>query len=463
VFPLARESGRTLRWRLHQGLKTAILTKQFAPGSRLPSTRVLAGSLNVSRSTVVEVFEQLAAEGLIEARTGAGSYVSPQLTVPPLPRVSAPEAQFPAPFTPDKSDPELFPHDVWAKLLARHVRRPGRYANCLDPVGMPELRQALASHIALSRGIVTDPDRIIVLSGTQPALFLSARVALRADDHLWCEDPCHPLARTILAQAGRRAIPVPVDGDGLDLGSAERLAPHARAAYVTPSHQFPTGAVMGLQRRLDLLDWAVRTGAWILENDEDSEFCASGTALPSLQGLDQHGTVIYLGTLNRITYSGMRVGYLVAPAAIAEAMRGAAATISAAPSLPVQAAMADFINEGHLTLHTARTRAVYKQRRDHLIGELDRHLSDHVVVGETASEVSVVITVRDHPAGDIAAHGIAWGLDLRPLAHYAVAHEQPNALVIGFIHMPPEQITAEVRRLGHLFEAVRRSAPARMR
>ncbi len=277
VLPLARESDRPLRWRLHQGLKAAILSGQLGPGARLPSTRALAGSLGVSRSTVVEAFDQLTAEGFLDRRAGSGSYVSHQLQAlqtagrtgrrparkpRPLPRRKARPAgsvtggrlagTWPAPFPPCEPDVTLFPHQLWARTLARRARTPRQLSMDPDLAGLPQLRQALAAHLTLSRGGTTDPGRIIVVSGARQALHVCAHTLLDRGDSVWCEDPGYPAARQAFEHAGANAVPVPVDEHGIDVDAAERLAPHARAAYVTPSHQFPTGAVMGLGRRLQL-------------------------------------------------------------------------------------------------------------------------------------------------------------------------------------------------------------------
>jgi GntR family transcriptional regulator/MocR family aminotransferase len=475
VFPLAQERSRPLRWRLHQGLKAAILAGQLAPGTRLPSTRALADSLGVSRSTVVEAFDQLAAEGFLDRRAGSGSYVSHQLrALPPASRTARrpaghsrpwpsrrgqPAARAtgwradgtaPAPFTPCEPDVTLFPHPLWARMLARHARTAGQGSMYPDPAGLPQLRQALAAHLTLSRGVTTDPGRIIVVSGARAALHLCAHTLLDPGDSVWCEDPGYPDARLAFSLAGANAVPVPVDADGIDVDAAERLAPHARAAYVTPSHQFPTGAIMDLGRRLQLLSWAARHDAWIIEDDYDSEFCYDNRPLPALQGIDERQSVAYIGTLNKITYPGLRLGYLVTPAVATDAFAATAATMSLTPPTVVQAAFADFIAEGHLTQHITRMRAAYRERRQLLVSELGLHLGDHISVPPTATGMHTLAALRHACAETTAQRGNASGLDLRTLASYAVAHPQKDALVLGYTHLQPHTIRTAVQDLARI-------------
>ena len=260
----------------------------------------------------------------------------------------------PVPFVPCEPDATLFPHRLWARMLARHARAPMPHGDGLDPAGLPRLRQAIASHLALSRGVMAAPEQVLVVSGARQALYLCARALLDPGDKIWCEDPGYAAARAAFRLAGAHVVAVCVGEDGIDVDAGQRAAPDARAACVTPSHQFPTGVVMPLARRLQLLEWAARQGAWILEDDYDSEFCHDGRPLPALQGIDDDRSVVYIGTLNKITYRGLRLGYLVPPRPVLGAFAAAAAALSLTPSLVVQAAAADFIAEGQLAQHITR-------------------------------------------------------------------------------------------------------------
>jgi GntR family transcriptional regulator/MocR family aminotransferase len=465
VIPLVQDTGRTLRWRIHQGFKNAILTGQLEAGAHLPSTRTLADSLGVSRSTVVEAFDQLAAEGFLDRRAGSGTYVSQQVatlratervgsahsTRQPAQRAKAGtrlNSVQPRPFSPCEPDAALFPHRLWARLLARRARMP---ATVPDPAGLPQLRKALAAHLVLSRGVTAAPEQIIVVSGARQALHLCAHTLLDPGDEVWCEDPGYLEARAAVAFAGARPVPVPVDRDGLDVDLAASLAPHARAAYVTPSHQFPTGSVMGLGRRLRLLDWAARKGAWIIEDDYDSEFCYDGRPLPALQGLDDHQSVVYVGTLNKIAYHGLGLGYLVAPPAVADAFLAVAETMSTSPPVTAQAAMADFIAEGHLSQHIARTRTTYRERQELLVDELNRALGNQLRLEPASRGMHVLAALNDPPAEDLARRGAIHGLDLRMLSGYTETPVPSEAVVLGFTHLQPEQIRRAVADFAALF------------
>lgn len=453
VFPLPQETGRTLRWRLHQGLKAAILNGQFSPGERLPSSRALSVSFGVSRATVVEAFDQLAAEGFLRRRAGSGTYVSDHLgdlggrRSPvteaagrgPSRRAASPRDQLrpPMPFTPCEPDVTQFPHQVWARLLARHARagENGR--------GPQRLREALAAHLALSRGVRTDPERVIVVAGARQALHLTAHALLDPGDSVWFEEPGYRAARDVLTLAGARPASVPVDADGLDVTAGRRLEPEARAAYVTPSHQFPTGALMGLPRRLQLLAWAAEKNAWILEDDYDSEFSYDDRPLPALQGLDEHQSVVYLGTLNKVTYPGLRVGYGVVPATVAEAFDSMARTMSLSPPAVIQAALADFISEGHLARHINRMRALYKERQQLIVTELRRALPDHVSISPDPTGMHILAKLHRVSASEVALRGRTRGLDLRACS---------DSLILGYTHMEPGQLRAGVRELAGIVQ-----------
>ncbi len=475
VLPLAAAATKSLRWRLHRGLKDAIVSGQLAPGGRLPSTRSLAASLGVSRSTVVEVFDQLAAEGFLERSQGSGTFVSPALEAlritrdsvrrrggradGPATRSRRPSLEVdpgvlaagtPAAFTPCEPDVTIFPHRTLARLVARRTASVPIVGETGHPAGLRQLRQALAAHLTLSRGVRTDADRIIIVSGARQALHLAAETVLHPGDPVWCEDPGYPAARVTLTLAGARAVPVPVDDDGLDVDAGARAVPEARAAYVTPSHQFPTGAVMGMGRRLRLLDWAARNDAWILEDDYDSEFCYGSRPLPALQGLDEHDAVIYIGTLNKVAYPGLRLGYLVVPEDVVDPFVAMAAAASVAPPVAVQAAFADFVADGHLAQHIARMRQVYEERQQLLLTEIERYAGDRMTVAPEAVGMNVLGALRHDSAELVARRGRARGLDLRPLESYALARETPETLVLGYTHLDPDRIRAAARMLGEI-------------
>ena len=339
---------------LYDRLRLAILTGQLAPGARLPATRTLADELGVSRNTVYIAYQQLLAEGYIDSKVGHGTRVARVTTetlltlpstsqlrrsvqddasrphvsqrgmnmagLPPLPRpqVSSEPGKPPA-FRAGVPALDLFPYQIWAQLVTRRVRHSLQEASDdQDPAGYRPLREAIAAHIGVTRGVRCTADQVIVVSGAQAALDLATRILLDPGDMAWIEDPGYPGARGALEGAGAQLVPVPVKEDGLDVGAGRARCPQARLAYVTPSHQFPLGVTMSLAQRLALLEWANQANAWILEDDYDSEYRFSGRPLEALQGLDSTNHVIYLGTFSKVLFPALRLGYLVVPPDLTE-------------------------------------------------------------------------------------------------------------------------------------------------
>ncbi len=470
VLPMAADTGRPIRWRLSQGLRAAILAGHFAAGSRLPSTRTLARALGVARSTVVEAVDQLVAEGFVECRRGSGTYVSDRVdTLRPATRTAAqnrgattpaaaggrsstnrngvapPQPAGAAPFAPCEPDAALFPHALWARLLGRHTRGATHLSS--DPRGHPEARHAIAAHLTLSRGMNVQPEDVFVVGGARQALDLAARCVLRPGEQVWMEEPGYPDARRVLTAASAECIPVPVDELGIDVTHGRLLAPRARAAYLTPSHQFPTGAVLALERRLQILNWATACQAWIFEDDYDSEFVYD-RPLPALHALDPH-RVLHMGTFNRIAFAGLRLGYLIVPQDLVDTVATMAAVMSIAPSTTVQAAFAEFIQDGHLNRHILRTRAAYHERQQHLIHTLHDRLAHALDPKPAPLGMTIIAHLRDPDADpeQIATRASGLGLDLRPLSRYTVGPPYHPALVLGYTHLDISQITAAVDRL----------------
>ncbi len=361
VDGLASDS-QPLHVRIEGRIRRAILDGNLPPGSRLPATRVLAGDLKVSRHTVETAFGQLETEGFLVRRRGSGTFVAgavPERERPPLglgrghggkggdgghgrarqdvapaplSRRGAALSQFPglrdeAPgttFTPSIPSLEWFPRQTWERLMSRAIRRPGLehwvYGAC---AGLPALREAIAAHVGATRAVSCSADQVLVLTSAHQAVDLVARVLLDEGDVAWVEDPCYPTAPRLLRAAGARLAGISVDAEGFDVAMAERTHPDARLAYVTPSHQYPTGALMSLARRLALLDWARRENGWILEDDYDGDLRYAGRPLAALQALDTAGRVIYIGTFCKMTFPSLRLAFLVAPPSLVDAFIGA--------------------------------------------------------------------------------------------------------------------------------------------
>jgi GntR family transcriptional regulator/MocR family aminotransferase len=354
--------------RVHQGLRDAILAGRLAPGSRLPASRALAAQLGMRRNTIVAAYEQLVSDGLAEARVGAGTYIANHVPSGPARPVHVPAMDL----APRREVFALGCTDSDALFGDRLRRAVGKRLRTLDPVhlgygdprGGHELRVRIAEHLAVSRGVQCDPGLIMLVSGTQQGLRLCLGAVLRPGDLAWMEDPGYPAARKALETAGARLVGVPVDANGLVVDEGKRRAANARVAYVTPSHQFPTGVAMRMDRRIALLDWARKAGAWVLEDDYDSEFRYGGAPLTALAGIDAAQRVIYLGTFSKVLFPGLRMGYVVLPPSLLDAVLAARSAADRFPPSLLEGALADLIASGDFSAHIRRMRGRYRAARD---------------------------------------------------------------------------------------------------
>ena len=462
---------------VYKALRAAILAAALNPGARLPSSRSLAAELGVSRNVVVIAFEQLLAEGYVQARIGSGTYVAESLSALPQrprsdrllqttaqPRLSAwgqrlarqapvallrskrqVEIDFRYGFAPP--DPDLLRQ--WRRSVVRSFDRyPLDYA---QSAGDPALRRALAQHLRLHRGVVCEPDQILVVGGSQQALDLAARVLIDPGDSVIMEDPHYQGARAIFQAAGAHIIGLPVDAEGIDLSPRQGAAESdARLAYVTPSHQFPTGAVMSLTRRLALLDWAERHDAFVLEDDYDSEFRYAGRPIEAIQGLDQRGRTLYMGTLSKVMFPALRLGFLVLPYCLLETFRVAKWLADRHSPVLEQIALADFINSGNFERHLRRMRRRHAARRQALIDALDYYLGDQIEVMGTHSGIHLVIWLNTINATQVAGlelKAAEAGVGLYSIAPYYLSPPKRAGFLMGFGALEAEQITEGVRRL----------------
>ena len=480
-----RCSSASLYHQIYEGLRSAILDGRLESGVRLPSTRTAAAELGVARNTVVAVFEQLAAEGFVVSRVGDGTRVAdiePELLFrsarrtsrgPGAPRESgarrgpdSPAALSargrmvvgvgrgaPGPaesaFQPGLPDLQAFPHRTWARILARHARTPERgrlgYA---DAAGDPRLQTAIATYVAATRGVRCTPERVVVVSGAQAALDLCARLLLDPGDPAWIEEPGYAGARAALLGAGARVEPVPVDAEGLDVAAGERRCPGARLAYITPSCQFPLGATLSLERRLLLLDWAERVGAFVVEDDYDSEYRYRGRPIAAVQGIDANGRVAYVGTFSKTMFPALRVGYVIAPDGLAEAFAHAVRNTGQTVPQPIQGALAEFIETGHYGRHVRRMRAMYASRQALLFTLVREHLRDalELVPCEAGMQVAGRF-VKNLDDRAVAAAGSRAGLALAPLSGYWLGSGGHAGLHLGYAGIPEPVLEEAVRRL----------------
>lgn len=453
-----------LHRRLTLALRDGILGGRLAPGTRLPATRALAAQMGLGRNTVTAAFEQLIAEGFLEARTGAGTFVAatrpdgaepaqPLIPVRPAPRLSRFAQRLPSharvsvreavPFRGAMPALDAFPWEVWARLLARRWRRPGRLAAEDHPAGFEPLRAAIAAHLRSARALTCSADQVLVTGGAQQALDVAARLLLDPGAVVAVEDPGFPGADGALASAGARLVPVPLDGDGMMIPAAP-----ARAVMVTPSRNYPLGTAMSLGRRLDLLDWAGRHDAWVIEDDYDSDFRFDGRPVAALQGLDRDGRVLYAGTFTRAMFPALRLGYLVVPPALVEPARAVRACADGAESLVAQAALADFFAEGRFSGHLRAMRGLYAERRAALTEALAEHFGDRLC--PFPADGGMHLTALLPPSADdvaLAARAAGAGIAVTPLSPFFRAPPRTPGLVLGFAGWPPDVLRRAVRRL----------------
>ena len=470
---------------LYERLRAQILAGQLQAGTRLPSTRALAGALGISRNTVALAFEQLQLEGYVESRVGDGTRVArlqpqqlyrgtthaaapvpPALIGPHTARLSQrsqlivdtlPPGELNADpgnrglnvFRAGQPDVSHFPYDAWARLLARHARRSLQgVARYQHPQGYAPLREAVAAHIGITRGVHCSPEQIILTAGAQGALDLVARVLLDSGESAWVEDPGYFGARGALLAAGARLVPVPVDQEGLDIEAGLRLCRGARLAVATPSHQFPIGVTMSLSRRLALLEWAREEQAWIVEDDYDSEYRFGGRPLEAMYGLDGGRRVLYVGTFSKALFPSLRLGYLVAPRQLLEALIAMRHLIDVHPALLEQLALADFIFEGQLARYVRKMRLLYLERRDALVAALTQELGDtlDIVVPEAGLHLAAWLP-SGLSAQMVVQRAEARGLRLLPLSRFSLRPLQRDGLVFGFATAAPDELRAGVKTL----------------
>jgi GntR family transcriptional regulator / MocR family aminotransferase len=469
---LDRRHRRTLHRQVYDQLRQGILAARLAPGDRLPSTRELALALRVARATITVAYDQLIAEGYLETRHGAGTFVCREIPDQPMPkrrsatigtegtaiRLSSLVARLapsvirrPLPsgvidLSAPAPDGTLFPFAIWHRLLRRQLRRrPGGSAlDRPDGAGLERLRQAIAAYLGRSRAVQCQADQVLVVSGSQQALDLCARVLVDPGDHVAIEEPGYPEGRHLFTAARAVVHPVPVDADGLLVA---RIPPSVRLAFVTPSHQYPTGVSLSLARRLELLDWARASRGVILEDDYDSEFRYGGAPLPSLQGLGEASRVVYVGTFSTAMFWGLRLGYLVLPPALVEPFVRAKRHASGHTASLEQAVLADFIREGHLERHLRRMRRVYKRRREALVESMTHHLGDRAaVVGDAAGLHAVVrLTGRD-----VVARARQAGVALESTAVCYAGTAPANEVLVRFAGVPERTLREGIRRIATL-------------
>lgn len=477
-FQVDAASRRPLFEQVHHHLQQAIVSGRISAGSRLPSTRQLADQLQLSRTSTLAAYEKLAAEGYIETRIGSGTFVtsdipsileeperSPQINSAPagsevLSAYAGKAEQVTSdlftraavPFVTGCSSIDAVAIDAWRKVGVRHFQTMDaenlRYST---PAGVPALRLEVAHYLKAARAVRCDPDDILIVSGAQQGIDISIRSLLDRGSKVWIEDPGYLPTRAALSAHGARLIPVPIDAEGLVVAEGTKRAPDAKAAYITPSHQYPTGAVMSLARRIELLDWANRSGAYIIEDDYDSEFRYSGAALPSMQGIDTQGRVIYLGTLSKVLFPGTRIGFAVVPPALRKAFAAVRFLTDRQPATLQQQIVAEFMRDGFLTSHIRRMRQRYRAARDLLVGVLLEDLDDAIDIEIPDGGIQLSIFFKnDEDDVAIAAAARQQGIVVRALSSLYVSAPQRKGLLLGFSGFEDHMLRQAAIRLGQI-------------
>lgn len=473
-----QQSDRPLYRQIYDALRKDVLAGLAAPGRRIAATRQIASELGVSRNTVLEAIEQLISEGYLESRVGSGTFVSKtlpedllQVSLPapdtaaaePLPlsrrgerltRWSSPaDERERCPFEIGRPALDRFPWRLWQRLRAQVARslEPDAFDYSMGAGHLP-LRRALARYLYAARGLRCAPEQIIIVGGSQQGMDLAGRVLLDPGDPVWIEDPGYGGARAAFESAGARPVPVPVDEEGLQVEVGERSAGDARLAYVTPSHQFPLGTTLSLSRRLALLRWARQNGAWILEDDYDSEYRFQGRPLASLASLDGGRHVVYLGTLSKVMFPGLRLGYLVVPHAAVDAFVAARYATDRHSPIFEQAIATAFFDGGHFGRHIRRMRRLYERRQGVLQRAMEDQLGYEIELQPSATGLHTVGWLRrDRDDREIAQNAAECGVRVSPLSSYCLDRTLPPALLLGYGGFPAADLENASERLAGAF------------
>ena len=487
VVPLIsvdRRAQRPLHRQIYDAYRTAILRNELRSGQQVPSSRLLADELGISRIPVLSAYAELLAEGYFETRAGAGTFVSrslpEHLTVCEVTtarpsfeqtgerRVSRRSEAIPllqnrpwvlgkGAFSIAHQAFEQYPLETWCRLVSRYARqlRPAslQYG---PPAGRKDVREALCTYLRSARGVHCEPEQIIMVSGSQQALHIAAQALLDPGDSVWMEEPGYWLAHRVFALAGARLVPVPVDEDGMNVAAGIKLRRRARLAFVTPSHQFPLGVTMTLARRLQLLEWAQKTGAWIIEDDYDSEFRYQSRPLASLQGLDSSARVIYVGTFSKVLFPSMRTGYMVVPPDLVDRFLAVRNAVDVTPPDLHHAVLAQFIEGGHFGRHLRRMRALYGERCAVLRNSIQKIFGSDLQILGDQSGMHLTVTLPDGMSDtELATRAVDKQLWLWPLSTLYLGASRRQGLLLGYGGVSSREIPRGVRLMHEVFGEMR--------
>lgn len=478
IIAIDRDAGMPLHRQVYDGYREAILRGDLAPGQKIPSSRELASEIRVSRFPVLHAYAQLLAEGYFESQVGSGTYISTtlpdQLISSDLQMAQSEEVlsghrpiarrNFVYPkremtalleswgsFGLHQPAFDQFPFAVWSALVDRHSRNPALGAlRQIDPMGSSRFRRQVCAYLRTARSVKCEPEQIMVVSGSQQALDITARVLLDPGDAVFVEEPGYDLQRTLLAGAGCRLKLIPVDNEGIDV---TRMAMHrgVKAAFVTPSHQFPLGYTMSATRRLALLNWAQSSSAWIIEDDYDSEYRFDTRPIASLQGLDVNARVIYIGTFSKIMFPSLRIGYIVIPRDLVEHFAAVRMAMDIFPPYLYQEVLSDFIEQGHFGRHVRKMRQILGERRNALVDSVRKEFGEFLELHGAAAGMHISVTLpagfNDQEISSLASRERLW---LWPLSRYFAGKHARQGFVLGFGSTQTEAIPAAVKRMREL-------------
>lgn len=472
-----------LHARIQRAIRELILDGALGPGKPLPASRALAKSLGVSRDTIESAYAQLHAEGFIERRVGSGSFVAEMNEFTPghrrskrdaLLRNQAPnlskrgsamfrsggvrEMLMPRPFAHGVPDTRSFPLPLWERLQRQVLKDVGTQALLHgDPQGAEPLRRAIADYVNLERGARATADRVLVLTSSQQAMTLCANMLLDPGERIFIEDPAYYGARKAFDAAGLECVPIRVDGQGILVEPILDDSRCAKAIFLTPSHQFPTGVTLALDRRLALIEWATRNQAWIIEDDYDSEFHYAGKPTACVQGLDPHDRTIYIGTFTKSLFPGLRIGYVVLPPQLVKPMTVARTLLDGHTASIAQLTLARFMEGGHFGAHVRTMRGIYAQRLDVLSGLVRKHLSEfvepRVPIGGLQMPSLLTCDIPECAAIDAARRV---GVELLGLSALHAAGDGKAGFLMGFAAYTPAELESAVRKLVNALQTVRR-------
>jgi GntR family transcriptional regulator/MocR family aminotransferase len=482
VITVDRKAARPLHAQIYDAYRSMIVGRGLAGGQQIPSSRALAAELKVSRIPVLTAYAQLLAEGYFESRTGAGTFVCSTLpdqftrsevsatrsandrsgpravsrVAMRLPRYERlPWLRAGGAFTVSQPAFDEFPHQIWSRIVRRHSRNPDmRELQYTGPLGFEPLRETISAYLRTARAVRCESQQIMIVNGSQQGLEISARALLDPGSPAWIEEPGYWLTRHVLTAAGCRLVPVPLDDEGLNVAAGIRKCRKAKAAFVAPSHQYPLGATMSASRRLQLLEWAHSAGAWIIEDDYDSEYRYDSKPIASLQGLDHYSRVVYIGTFSKTLFPSLRIGYVVIPKDLVNRFAAVRYAMDIAPPVFFQAVLSDFMSEGHFARHIRRMRLLYAERRTALVDGLRKEFGSGLEIfgAQAGMYLSVILPGGFHDL-EVATRAARENLLLQPLSPAYIGGSPRQGFVLGFGSVTVNQMPEAIQRLKNVLKS----------